>query len=282
MLNDALSNAIYAYSVRWLPLRSAYQRSHANGSRKSQTREQEVRDYLWHRARQSISAALSRPSYRSILALYLFTLTEMPVVNDDQGIGPLCSQTLLSQFNILRSPLQWPNVRPLSQATTALPLVRGSHNLVWQRQQDQCIQHKREAMFWIGVVCDCSRALLQQLPQIILSGGSGDRKVWDFIRQRTVIFDQSFRTLQGSQIPLPPDVVVVVLQHATACKTMYMAGVNQFCDALYHQDAESVSEAAQRVLVDVRRFHDVFDQLLSMCARDYLTLSSESQLNYRE
>jgi hypothetical protein len=61
---------------------------------------------------------------------------------------------------------------------------------------------------------------------------------------------------------------------------MYLGIINQFCDALFHHAVESMDREAQRILVESRRFHDVFDQLLSMCAQEYLTLSAESQLNY--
>ena len=281
LLTDAFRNAVYAYSARWLPIRSTLQRSHIDPA-KAQKQQQEFRDELWHRARQTQFAAMSCPSYRSILALYLFSLTEMPLDNDDPGFSQLCTQVLLTHFGILRSPLRRQTLRALSPSTTVLPVVRDSQDAVLgSKSLEDSHDHRQmqDAMFWIGVVCDTSRSLINQVSSVLL-GESGDTKVWDFILQRTVVFDQSFRCLHGSLLPLSSDIVVIILQHATACKTMYLGIINQLCDALFQHNVESINRAAERVLVESRRFHDVFDQLLSMVAGQYLTLSEESQLNY--
>ena len=81
-------------------------------------------------------------------------------------------------------------------------------------------------------------------------------------------------------MPLAQDVTTVVLQHATACKTMFLGMLNQFFDALFHTCLETVDEAANRVAIEAQRFHEVFDPLLAMYARDYLFLSAEVRLNY--
>lgn len=282
ILNDALRNAIYAYAARWLPLQDTFRRTESDVERASK-QAQDFRDQLWQRARRSISATMSRPSYRSILALYLFSLTEMPLINDHPGSGQLCTQVLLTHFGILRSPLRWSKTRPLSLSTTVLPTVQTSQRdlaLCGKRHvADEGQQRMRDAMFWVGVVCDTSRSLINQVPMVLL-GEHGDAKVWEFILQRTVIFDQSFRSLHGSQGPLSPDLINVILEHATACKTMYLGIINQFCDALLHRDTEAIEKGAERIRLESRRFREIFDPLLSMCGNEYLTLSPESQLNY--
>ena len=139
---------------------------------------------------------------------------------------------------------------------------------------------ERDNLFWLCVISSCSRGLLQQLPALILPLNSGDEKIWSSIRQRTEIFHQSFANLKGSHDPLPPGVAEVVLQHATACKTMYFAVINQLCDSLFYHKLLPVEETAQAVLEESHRFHEVFDHLLGMCARDYIYLSTECRLNY--
>lgn len=232
----------------------------------------------------SMLPAMSRPSYRSVLALLLFGYTEMPVDNDDDGFNHLCNEVLFAHINYLRSPFRRQTVRPLTDYSTILPVAHGStdSSLLKRREKFSEQQERmRDSICWLGIICDSTRSLLNQRPSVVLPGRTGDGNVWDVIRQRTVIFDQSFRSLHGSPLPLPPDIIIVVLQHASACKTMYLGMLNQFCDAIYYT-GESVDEAAQRVLMESRRFHDVFDQLLAMCARDYLSMSAESQFSYSE
>ena len=101
-----------------------------------------------------------------------------------------------------------------------------------------------------------------------------------FSRQRTVIFDQMLKSLQGSHAKLPRDVAEVVLQHATVCKTMYFGAIDQLCDSLFYHDVPTVKADAQAVLEESQRFHQVFDHLLFMCTRDYTLLDESTQLNY--
>lgn len=283
VLNDAVCNAVYAYSIRWLALSSAFQKSRSVDAVQARHLEQDVRNHLWRRARMSMYPAMSRPTYRSVLALFCFTLTETPLDHDDQGFLHLCSQVLLSHFWYLRTPDQPLEVRPLSALSTVLPLTPGLDPSIVPTSQAENVRirgYMEDTMFWLGVLHDISRSIMHRLPSVILPGASGDKKVWDFIRQRTVIFDQSFRALRSSPLPLSHDITMVLLQHASACKTMYYGVISQFFDAVIHHNAELREETAQRVLDESRRFHDVFDQLLALCARDYMTLTPDSQLHY--
>lgn len=285
MLNDALRHAVYAYAVRWLHIRSGYQGPEFAATKDCRQSEQEVRSYVWRRAKQAVMPALSRPSYRSILALLLITIAEMPPDVEDPGFGQLCNHALFGHLNLLRTPIKWRVDQALSlDSAFSTDSVPSKHGILRGMKPEYSSehQHNRDVVFWLCVVSGCSRAVVQQLPSVILPARSGDHKVWQFIRQRTVIFDQSFKTLQGSQAPLPRDVAEVVLQHATACKTMYMGVINQLCDSLFYHGMTTAEDAAQAVLEESRRFHQVFDHLLSMCARDYTLLDAETQLNYRK
>lgn len=286
ILDDALRHSIYAYAARWLPVRSALDVANPGDTARSRTKQQQIREQFWYKAREGVHAALTRPSWRSVLALLLFTLTEMPINNDDPGISDLCTQTLFHHFVRLTSPFKQSAARPLAQSTTSIPLAQTAVEYSMPPKQKLEInprtQHLQDSIYWLGVLCDSSRSLIRQSPPVLLPGRSGERRVWDFIRQRTVIFDQSFRVLHDSPLPLPADVIVVVLQHASACKTMYLGVLNQFCDAAFYHKLEPVEDAARRVSDESRRFHDVFDRLLAMCAREYLTMSSENQIHYRK
>ena len=246
--------------------------------------QQDIQDQLWGKARQYSLSILTRPSYRSILALLLFTLTERPVDYDEPGLTHLCTQAMLGHFVRLRSSLELPVLLPLCGSTSATPSSHEALDSIIPKKRpfnDSNRQHLQDSMFWLGVLVDTSRALINQTPSVILPGNSGEKEVWSFIRKRTIIFDQSFNDLHAS-LPLSPEVVAIVLQHASACKTMYLGTLNQFSAAVFHQSTESVADTAQRVSEESQRFHDVFDRLLALCASDYLTMNAENQIHYCE
>lgn len=284
-LNDALRYCVYAYASRWVPLRASFTTSpNSHHAKTSRQIAQELQDQLWHKARTHILTAISNPSYRSILAMLIFSVTEMPVENDDPGINTLCAQTLLSQFHRLR-PLTQLCDAPLAQSTRVSPRTYGTAQFAFKQLEeglDQRYRHMRDSMLWLGILCDMSQSAIQKVPSVLLPGNSGDEKAWDFIRQRTVIFDRSFSVLNTSLTPLTADVVVVLLQHASACKTMYFGCINQFRDSLSQHNVNLVLELAKKVSDERKRFHGTFDQLLAKCARDFLTMTLECQLNYRK
>ncbi len=284
LLINALRYAIYAYAIRWLPLRSANVKAHGYEQSESRNRAEEVRVHMWYQAKQAILPALTRPSYRSILALILFTLTEMPATDPDPGFSQLCNQALFGHVNALRSLITWhigsssseeQSMSPISQVQQGSPIIRAQRTVL-DGNNDQ----ERSQIFWLCVVSGCSRALVQQHSSLIVPGNAGNEEVWGFIRQRTEIFAHSFGTLKGSQDTFPSGVVEVILQHASACKTMYMGVINQLCDSLFYHKLLPVAETAKEVLDEATRFRDVFDHLLSICARDFIYLSETCRLNY--
>ena len=283
LLDDALRYTIYGYAARWLPIRNALEQSGIDVVTASK-QQQDIQDQLWGQARQYSLSILTRPSYRSILALLLFTLTERPVDYDEPGLTHLCTQAMLGHFVRLRSMLELPVLLPLSGSTSTTPSSHGALDSITPKKRpfnDSTHQHLQDSMFWLGVLVDTSRALINQTPSVILPTISAEKQVWSFIRERTIIFDQSFKDLHAS-LPLSPEVFVIVLQHASACKTMYLATVNRFSASVFHQSTESVADTAQRVSEESQRFHNVFDRLLSLCASGYFAMNAADQVHYRE
>lgn len=284
-IDTALRHAVYAYACRWLPFQTAFQHEHHRTETRAKQMEEEVRSHFWRQARASIQAAMAQRSYRYILALFLFTSTEMPADEADYGFYHLCFEALFSTLKYMRLPIQKQKYHPLSEYTTVVPFNNKAISCDSLSPDSVAdlgseLDHLRDAMFWMGVIVDSTRSLVQQCSSVILPGRSGDGKVWDLIRQRNVILGQSFRVLHASPLPLGQDVTDIVLQHSLACKTMYFGVLNQFCDAAIHDKSQSIDDAAQRVLEESRRFHDTLDQLLNLCARDYLSVKLATRLNY--
>jgi hypothetical protein len=97
----SLKYAIQAFASPWL--QSASHLSH-----KSATEVEDIVSQSWRTARQAMLKAINRPSYRSILALYLFSQTPIPIgvpeEEEQDGIsGPVCIRTALSHLQHLRA-----------------------------------------------------------------------------------------------------------------------------------------------------------------------------------
>ena len=200
---------------------------------------------------------------------------------EDSGFSQLCMQVLLTHFGAVRSP-----AKDLPEHHSRTSILSEGHEIHHKSQGDymqgdrlNSISEMRNAVFWMGVGCDTRTSLINQTPMVI-ARESVLARLWDFTLQRTDIFQSSFRALQRSPGPLSSKVVVVILENATAYKTMHLSTINQFCDTLFQCDTESMTMAAQRLSYQCLQFREVYEQLLALCGREYLTLSVESRLNY--
>lgn len=97
-----LARTIAAYSARWLPI--------STGSlfEAVSSRHQAAAVALWRRARRDMLKVINRPSYRCMLALFLFALTPIPTgISEDEeadGIsGQACVHAALQQIQTLRA-----------------------------------------------------------------------------------------------------------------------------------------------------------------------------------
>ena len=103
-ISESLRRAMQLYAARWLPILT----------RKSPAAIAEydsiIRD-RWRSTRKDMLKVINRTAYRSVLALYLFSQTPVPVgVSDDEeqdGLsGVVCTQTALLQLQQLRDQLR--------------------------------------------------------------------------------------------------------------------------------------------------------------------------------
>ncbi|RVX65789.1 hypothetical protein B0A52_10320 [Exophiala mesophila] len=286
LINDATNHAVYTYASRWLPLHTGRPRPPGPFHRGRPTRpEQELSDYLWRRTQSKIQSIMSRPSYRAIHAMQIFGAAERPLNCDDPGFADLCGQVQMSHILQLQASAGSPPSTRLSPYTTFLipdhacdsPEVNNNRG----SGDNQTRRRMEDAIFWLSVMKDSYSSLIRRGSPTLLPHVSGDKRLWDFIRQRTVIFNNAFQTLHGSPHALPNEVITIILQHASACKVMFLNVINRFYNVVnYHNVEDSVEEAAQKIIAESDRFHSVFDPLLAICARDFLTLEYRDQLNY--
>ncbi|KAK8912498.1 hypothetical protein VCV18_012461 [Metarhizium anisopliae] len=263
LVDKALIRAIYAFSIRWLHLRSP---SQPHETRNLQT---QLESNLWHCAAELMHAIVSQPCYRSILALQLFSETTVPADAHDEGIAELCQTASLAHYMKLypASLLNEPKFLSSKVAGAA--------------KEDPTHLPMQDTALWLGCISDVARSIRSHRPLMLLAGRSAETKVWGYIRERAHVFDNSFKHLHSTPEVLPPEVVSIILQNASACKTMFWWNIVRVRNALYDPAGdESVTQTMEKALQEYHRFQGVFAPFLDICSRNFQTLGQEAQLHY--
>lgn len=104
-IERCLRSALHAYTARWLPL--FMQREPSGYS----VQCDEIALACWREARKDMLKVINRPSYRSVLALYLFGQTPVPLgIPQEEELdglnGVVCSQTAFLHVQQLRERLR--------------------------------------------------------------------------------------------------------------------------------------------------------------------------------
>lgn len=263
LVDKALIRAIYAFSIRWLHLRSP---SQPHETRNLQT---QLESNLWHCAAELMHAIVSQPCYRSILALQLFSETTVPADAHDEGIAELCQTASLAHYMKLYPASLLNEPRFLSSK------VAGA------AKEDPKHLPMQDTALWLGCISDVARSIRSHRPLMLLAGRSAETKVWGYIKERAHVFDNSFKHLHSTPEVLPPEVVSIILQNASACKTMFWWNVVRVRNALYDPAGdESVTQTMDKALQEYHHFQGVFAPFLDICSRNFQTLGQEAQLHY--
>lgn len=95
IIDKYLNRAILAFTARWFPLGL------------QSVERQEITTKSWRSSRRDMLVLLNRISYRSVLALYLFARTPVPVgICEEEELdgvsGPVCMHTAMMHIQKLR------------------------------------------------------------------------------------------------------------------------------------------------------------------------------------
>lgn len=154
-----------------------------------------------------------------------------------------------------------------------------------QRSGDQTLdyEHMQDTALWFGVIADTARSLTLRQPFIFLLGKSAEPRVWSYVRARTEIFDKSLRPMHYSQQLMSAEMAAIILQHGSACRSLFWWTIARIRDALFHHAVdETVEETVDKAVLEYDRFQGVFGPFLDSCARDFMALSQQNQVRYGE
>lgn len=281
ILDQALMSAVHAFAARWLPLEHFKSSTLATAKVLQETKSAFL-ESIWKRAQGDVSRVMKMPSYRSILALYLFGITPTSQRNGERHFSDLCLELHLRHYITLRS------ISRISPQTQEHYVTDVSYNLFPQSREaldrDTLERtHLEDTAFWFGVVCDTSRCLIKCQSSILLPGLTGDSKVWNLVRRQIEEFDMMYRHLHNSRNVLTDDDTLKIIQYSSSCKTLCWAAISHVQDAYIHQmTGISVEAAIDKAVIELNQFEDVFGPLLSHIARDYLLLGEKTRVSYCE
>lgn len=291
IINRALIYAVYAYSVRWLDLNEKQHRHNPQSQRKLAHLKEELSNSFWLQARKQIYLVLSRPSYRSILALYLFAMIPSSPRKTGDNLEDHCIEASLSHHSYLnsrRAQMPFSARDPITSLLESAPLSGTDSYSAQTDMPPDADEAQRLSMsslaHWFGIVSDTTRALIRCRPSILLPPGcDSETKVWTPVRNRTQTFKMQFDPLRQLQAPIREDQLTEILQHALAYKTLVWAAITRVQDALVHQmSGVSVAEAVDAARKERNAYQEIFGNLLCLGLRDFVLLNSITQMYFSE
>ncbi|KAH8801422.1 hypothetical protein F5884DRAFT_514072 [Xylogone sp. PMI_703] len=281
-INQALMSAVHAFSARWVPVNHFRKSTGESGLHEAKDIKEFFVESIWKRALQDVFPVLTRPSYRSILALYLFGITPTSSNNKDRQSGSLCLETSLRHYLHLRTESRitenQKNIAPNSNHRFDGDEAN-TDNVTIKSQQEY--HHLVDTAYWFGIVYDTSRCLTGCQSSVLLPGLSGEKEVWDLVRNQTNNFDVIYRSMSSSTAVLTDEIVITIIQYGSSYKTLVWKTITRVQNSLFHQpSALPLETALENAIEAISRFEHIFSPLLDQCARDYLLLCEKSRISY--
>ncbi|KAI9371104.1 hypothetical protein BJX61DRAFT_535097 [Aspergillus egyptiacus] len=278
LVDESLRSTIAAFSARWLPL--------ASREPGSITYFQSIVRSLWRNARRDMLRVINRPSYRSMLALFLFALTPVPAnVSEDEeadGIfGQVCIHAALQHIQTLRArqrSLQFngtkvseptkPEVIPTVPVTVATTDFIMAENIA----------------YWAALTFDTSASLTLNCRSLLSSGlfGFEAELPWRLVRAGATMFRDEWEEwiAEGVYI-MTDDRANKIIASATAWKLLAWKLTAVFKEALRDgHDESEVQRAFTLVVEGIRQFNETYQPPLKACERRMPFLGQHTKLRW--
>lgn len=276
-LDESLKSAMAAFASRWLPL--------ASKTANREVGEGNVIQALWRHARRDMLRVINRPSYRSMLALFLFSLTPIPtgILEEEEldGIsGQGCIHAALQHIQVLRARqrnLQFSGskVSPFQtkQAIPASPVSVNASNFI----------NAESIAYWAALTFDTSTSLTLNCRSLLSSGlfGFDEELSWRLVRSGAHIFHEATQEWQPGSIDMTDERANQIVGAAAAWKLLGWKLTAVFKEALRDGHEESKVRKAYAAVVDsIRYFNLTFRPHLEACQRRMQFLGQQTKLRW--
>ncbi|KAI6783614.1 uncharacterized protein J7T54_005643 [Emericellopsis cladophorae] len=278
-IDESLRMTIVAFSARWLPLVPS---SSATGQGRDRSASIEA---LWRHARRDMLRVINRPSYRSMLTLFLFALTPIPSsISEDEELdgisGQSCVHAALQQIQILRARhrnLQFSGskVSPFSKRP---PMPTSPDSL-----GTSDFMMAESTAHWAALTFDTSASLTLNSRSLLSSGlfGYDEELSWRLVRSSAKMFvEASHQWLPGS-IDIDDDRANRIVGAASAWKLWGWKLTAVFKEALRDgHEEDRVQNAFAAVVESIQYFNASFRPHLEACQRRMHFLNQDTRLRW--
>jgi hypothetical protein len=271
-IDRSLRSTIAAFSARWLPLVS-------EGTKNSTIQ------MLWRHARRDMLRVINRPSYRSMMSLFLFALTPIPVgITEDEEVdgisGHACVHAALQHIQSLRAQqrnLQFSGskVSPYlkKQSIPASPESIGTSRFI----------SAESIAYWAALTFDTSASLTLNCRSLLSSGLFGFREElsWRLVRTKAKIWSGTAQGWQPGSTDMTDDRANHIIAAGAAWKLLGWKLTAVFKEALRDGHSEDrVRDAYNAVVESIKEFNNIFRPLLETCQRRMQFLGQQTKLRW--
>jgi hypothetical protein len=229
---------------------------------------------------------VNRISYRSALALFLFSLTPVPVgISEEEEMdgltGQLCVQAGLQQIQRLREgqrSCQFSGSQVLL-ASDALATPPGGSKLT-----DSFLRTEARA-YWAALTFDTSSSLSLNFRSTLTSGlhGVETETCWRTLKMGAGSFHTRTEAWRRNPFAMTEDEVLQVIAAALACKLYVWKMISIVKEALREgSEEDKVQQAWAAFLEALDMFKGTFTPLLNDCQRRLPFLGQVERLNWYE
>ncbi|KPM46459.1 hypothetical protein AK830_g225 [Neonectria ditissima] len=283
LIELSLRSTIAAFSARWLPIASSPTfplDCHLDIDNCL------VVQALWRSARRDMLRIINRPSYRSMLSLFLFALTPIPVgISEDEeadGIsGQVCVHAALQQVQTLRARqrnLQFSGskVSPSLKPPQTISIAPGSAD-------PSGFINAESVAYWAALTFDTSASLTLNCRPLLSSGlfGFEAEMPWSLVRACSKMFDETAKHWPRGTAEMTDERANQIIGASACWKLLGWKLAAVFKEALRDGHDESQVRRTLAAVVDsIKQFNCTFRPHLDECHKRIQFLGQRTKLRW--
>jgi hypothetical protein len=275
-IDRTLKQAMQTYSARWLPL--------SYPSALFKPNQVQLIEQLWRELRKELLKVINRSCYRSMLTLFLFALTPIPlgISEEEEGDGisaQFCVQAALQQVQHLRArqrslEFNGSKVSPLPEPAI---IASSPDNITTDFIDIESI------LYWAALTFDTSYSLTLNTKSILSSGllGWESESSWRLVKTCTNMFHEQTEDWRTQGLDVNEDNANRIVAAASTWKLRVWKVGAVLKEALREgQEEDAVQRAFAQAVDAIDQFNVTYRVLMMACERNIQFLSQLTKLRW--